>query len=355
VFFLNYDEQGGFFDHVPPPTPPTSETTGKSTVTTVGEISKGKPIGLGFRVPMIIISPWTKGGYVSSQVFDHTSVIKFVEKRFKVNCPNISPWRRAVCGDLTSVFDFDHPDSTWPTLPDTSNYVKEAEKECSTLPPPRVPVRQTFPTQEKGTKPSRALPYEFHVDGLVNAAKNSVQLTFYNTGNATFHVAVYDTETFSTPRQYTVENRKVLDDSWSINGKYGLVVYGPNGYVRQFLGYSSTIQSTTPNPEILVRYQAPSIQLTLNNTGPAECLFVVTANAYRTDGPWRFDVAAHSTVQHEWDIGASGNWYDFTVTTPNFDTHFVRRFMGRVETGKVSITDPAMATGINIPVLRLLN
>ena len=106
VFLLNYDEQGGFFDHDPPPPPPGSAAQGQTTMTTTGEVSGGQPIGLGFRVPMTVISPWSKGGYVCSQVFDHTSVIQFIEKRFGVHCPNISAWRRSVCGDLTSAFNF---------------------------------------------------------------------------------------------------------------------------------------------------------------------------------------------------------------------------------------------------------
>jgi phospholipase C len=104
AFILNYDEGGQFFDHLWAPTPPIDETDGASTVTTHGEltiaenmgVAAGNPIGLGFRVPFFVISPWTRGGYVYSEVCDHTSVIKFIEKRFGVHCPNISPWRRAM-------------------------------------------------------------------------------------------------------------------------------------------------------------------------------------------------------------------------------------------------------------------
>lgn len=60
--------------------------------------------------------------FVRSQVFDHTSVIRFIETRFGVYEPNITAWRRAVCGDLTTAFDFRTPDSRIPPLPDTSNY-----------------------------------------------------------------------------------------------------------------------------------------------------------------------------------------------------------------------------------------
>ncbi len=118
VLFINWDENDGGFDHIVPPTPPTSSSDGKSTVNTVNEIyvDNGSgfvsgPIGLGNRVPLLAISPWSKGGFVNSQVFDHTSLICFIERRFGPHYPsliepNITPWRRVIVGDLTSIFNF---------------------------------------------------------------------------------------------------------------------------------------------------------------------------------------------------------------------------------------------------------
>src|SRR6185503_15137096 len=100
---------------------------GASTVSVEGENYGGEPVGLGPRVPMLVVSPWSKGGFVNSQVFDHTSVIRFLEQRFGVQEPNISPWRRAVCGDLTSAFDFIACDVAGASLPDTSGYIAEAD------------------------------------------------------------------------------------------------------------------------------------------------------------------------------------------------------------------------------------
>src|SRR6202034_3818592 len=100
----------------------------------------GLPYGLGPRVPMIAVSPWSKGGFVCSQVFDHTSVIRFIEARFGVAEPNITPWRRAVCGDLTSAFDFaGRPDAGRPPLPDTSGYRAMADEQSRIPVPPAVP------------------------------------------------------------------------------------------------------------------------------------------------------------------------------------------------------------------------
>jgi phospholipase C len=115
VLFINYDEEGGFFDHMVPPTPPANSSLGASTVKTTNELYAGDsshpagPYGLGMRVPMLVVSPWSKGGWVDSQVFDHTSVIRFLEARFGVTESNITPWRRAVTGDLTSAFNFARP------------------------------------------------------------------------------------------------------------------------------------------------------------------------------------------------------------------------------------------------------
>jgi phospholipase C len=87
----------------------------------------------------MIISPWTRGGYVYSEIADHTSTIKFLEKRFGIRCPNISPWRRAITGDLTQAFNFTHPDYSWPKLPfDKGDWVR-TEIECAFNPPPVVP------------------------------------------------------------------------------------------------------------------------------------------------------------------------------------------------------------------------
>lgn len=128
-------------------------------------IEKDHPIGLGFRVPMIIVSPWTRGGYVYSGVADHTSSIKFLEKRFNFTCENISPWRRAIASDLLDAFDFKNPDYSWPDhLPDTSDNYNKTGKQCHDLPKPVIPKTQSFPKQEPGTKKSRSLPYDIKVN-----------------------------------------------------------------------------------------------------------------------------------------------------------------------------------------------
>jgi phospholipase C len=119
VFILDYDENDGLFDHVAPPVPPPG---------TPDEFVKGLPIGGGFRVPCIVVSPWTAGGWVCSQPFDHTSVVQFLEKFTGVQEPNISAWRRQAFGDMTSAFRFDQDKSQQPpSLPDANSALTQAQ------------------------------------------------------------------------------------------------------------------------------------------------------------------------------------------------------------------------------------
>ena len=166
VLFVNFDENGGFFDHVPPVTAPAG-TPGEYVTapavpdpTVVGNPPITGPIGLGFRVPMLIISPFSKGGFVSSDLFDHTSVLRFLETLFGAEVPNLSAWRRATVGDLTSAFNFNSPDFSIPSLPSTLQADPQAIQECvnnlAGFTPFTVPTTQVLPTQESGspTRPS---------------------------------------------------------------------------------------------------------------------------------------------------------------------------------------------------------
>jgi phospholipase C len=244
VFVLNYDEGGQFYDHHWVPLPPSSPADGKSTVTTMGELlpvaqqglPAGTPYGLGFRVPLVIVSPWTRGHLVYSEVCDHTSVIKFVEKRFKVKCPNVSPWRRAIVGDLSAAFDWANPDFTWPALPSTERNVNASAWQCAHNPPPKLPLFQKMPVQEPGSRVLRPLPYVLSVTAAVASAA-SLQLTFESLGNQGAAFQVYNLADPSLPpRKYTVGAAASLDDEWPVSGGYSLAAYGPNGFVRKFSG-----------------------------------------------------------------------------------------------------------------------
>ncbi len=156
VVIINHDENGGFFDHVAPPTPPPGTKGEFLTVPRLPTAAGGirGPIGLGFRVPCIIVSPWTRGGFVSSETFDHTSVLQLIERRFGAEVPNLSRWRRSVTGDLTSAFNFvSRPDYSIPRLPPTSAtspLVTTAPCPTGTATPYPVPARIPLPRQRPG-------------------------------------------------------------------------------------------------------------------------------------------------------------------------------------------------------------
>jgi len=144
AFILNYDENDGIFDHVAPPVPPPG---------TPHEFIGGLPIGAGFRVPCIIVSPWTSGGWVCSQPFDHTSVLQFLEHFTGVREANISDWRRSTFGDMTSVFRFRQTEEKPPLLPDTSGPLSLARYTSDHLPKPVFPsADQQPPQQEEGSR-----------------------------------------------------------------------------------------------------------------------------------------------------------------------------------------------------------
>ncbi|MGF6572063.1 phospholipase C [Paraburkholderia sp. GAS333] len=369
VLFIMYDENDGFFDHLVPPQPATTAAQGKSTVSTEGEIhnvvnpqrggsytADGYPYGLGPRVPMTIVSPWTKGGFVCSQVFDHTSVIRFIETRFGVHEPNITAWRRAVCGDLTTAFDFRTPDSKVPPLPDTSNYKSIADNQCATQPKPTVPATPgTIDPQESGIRFARALPYELHVNGSANVSKNTFSITIANTGDQGAHFYVYATNRTDGPWRYTVEAGKSLSETFDLtttNGVYTFEVFGPNGFVRKFAGNTQATSQTTQlaglhignkpaQPEVIVQYDVANgnVFLKFSNSGGGIARLTVTDNAYGARARPVL-VPAGIAIEEAWVLASSHHWYDLTVTS-NDDASFSRRLAGHVENGRPSISDPA--------------
>jgi phospholipase C len=343
VLLVMFDENDGFYDHMPPPAPPSRDATGKllggSTVDLAGmhhlvrnptekkferDYLMGRPYGLGPRVPLYVISPWSRGGWVNSQVFDHTSVIRLLEQRFGVQEPNIAPWRRAVCGDLLTCFDFKTPnDKPFPALPPTAEPARRAKAMGRTKPP--TPAAIVAPEQAKGARPSRALPYAPSVDAGFQG--EAIGLTFRNPGAAAAVLQVYDRLRLGeVPRRYTVAPGASLVDAWPV-GAYDLQVLGPNGFHRRFVGAAAGV-------EAVAKTDGERIVLTLSNPG-ATARDVVVEGAKS----WRVTLAPGETRHHGWPT--THGWYDLTVRHDG-DTTWLRRFAGRVETGKDSISDPLM-------------
>jgi phospholipase C len=161
ALFVTYDENGGFFDHVVPITAPPGTAGEYVTVpavpdpTVIGSPAINGPIGLGVRVPTFVISPFSRGGFVSSDLFDHTSLLRFLETRFGAEVPNLSAWRRATVGDMTKAFNFTMPNASVPSLPSTTAALPAILAQCAAnlagTTPYVLPSPQAQPTQETGT------------------------------------------------------------------------------------------------------------------------------------------------------------------------------------------------------------
>ncbi|MFI1203184.1 phosphocholine-specific phospholipase C [Streptomyces sp. NPDC020883] len=346
ALFITYDENDGYFDHVVPPFPPASADQGRSTVDTALEHFPGNatyaagPYGLGQRVPMLVVSPWSTGGYVCSEVFDHTSVIRFMERRFGVHEPNISPWRRAICGDLTSAFDFSLENTKPASLPDTKGYQPPDHKRHDSY-HPTPPANPVLPKQEAGSRPSRPLRYAPLTDGKADVAGGRFTLTFSGGGAAGACFLVTSGNRTDGPWTYTTEAGKTLSDTWNSaysKGSHDLTVHGPNGFLRTFRG-----PGKKATPEVTARHDAASGRLELSFTNPGTAPVRLTvANAYG-GAKQTVRVDPGGTVTQRVDLTASKRWYDLTVTADT-DAGFLRRLAGHVETGKPGVSDPALHT-----------
>jgi phospholipase C len=356
ALLVMFDENDGFFDHVPPPAPPSRDASGnmlgESTVDVAGDYHlarhpteakserddlMGRPYGLGPRVPLYVISPWSRGGWVNAEVSDHTSVIRFLEKRFGVIEPNISAWRRAVCGDLTSCFDFKTPNEGVAKLPETAEVAKRVATVTKRTTPP-TPETPTAPVQVAGVRPSRPLPYDLAVNDLAEPGR--LRLTFINSGEAGAVFHVYDCLRLDqAPRRYTVGAQNRLNGEWKA-GAYDLCVYGPNGFYRRFTGSGA---GARPSVSVLHEKRGPELVVSLRNRTDAKERIVVTPTAYADRlKPWTAQLAAKSgSASHDWQLKATHGWYDFTLTRES-DPAWRVRIAGRVESGAPSMSDPAM-------------
>ncbi|MFE4176174.1 phosphocholine-specific phospholipase C [Streptomyces sp. NPDC056909] len=379
ALFITYDENDGYFDHVVPPYPPASAAQGASTVDTSLDHFPGDsrhaagPYGLGQRVPMLVVSPWSTGGYVCSEVFDHTSIIRFMERRFGVREPNISPWRRAVCGDLTSAFDFGLKDTRPASLPDTDAY-EPADHERHPSYRPTPPDRAALPKQEKGSRPARPLPYAPFADGSSTPSTGRFTLTLSGGASAGASFTVTSANRADGPWTYSTGAGQRLSDTWNTaysNGVYDLSVFGPNGFLRTFQG-----SGTAAGPEVTARHEAHegrgehgshgeheghgghgghgSRRGPGKDSGAARVVLTLT-NATRTDRRLTITdayggksvtvkVPAGGQVVHPVELRGDKRWYDLTVVSDK-DKGFLRRLAGHVENGAPGVSDPAIITG----------
>jgi phospholipase C len=397
IFILTYDENDGYFDHAPSfaaADPRRPETGGASIGIDTAldytcredelrlgvdeQEARSGPIGLGYRVPMIVASPWTRGGWVNSQVFDHTSTLMFLERFVgqkygkAVREENISAWRRTVSGDLSSVFrphdekqpalDFLNRDrfvvgieqARYKEIP--SNYKKLGTDEIDDI--NRDPRRSLFTShQEPGTRPACALPYELYAEGSPTADGAHFELLLTagtgihgdKSAGAPFNVYLRNLKDSSSggfrAATYAVSAGDTLRPRFSLSdfgdAGYSVEVLGPNGFYRAFTG--------TPNSwmvriqtEYQKRHDRPTGNLIvlLHNPGPEPLRVTVAERAYRSKSH-RKTLVPNGSASLKLDLHHSHGWYDFSVKADGSSAE--ARMAGRVETGRSTLSDPLMA------------
>ena len=203
------------------------------------------------------------------------------------------------------------------------------------LPPPAVPSHQAMPAQESGGRPARALPYRLQVHGAVQVSVFA--LDFVNDGEVGAPFSVWSAGANRGPWFYTVAAGSRLMAELPIGPDgYDLTVQGPNGFLRHFAGGGAG------GLEIEAAYlpQQDRIAVTLHNVGAARHV-TVSPGAYR-HGPTRaHPLAAGQTLTDAWRIDRSAHWYDLIVTS-DADPRWSRRLSGHMETGRPSVSDPAI-------------
>lgn len=400
IFVLTYDENDGYYDHVPPfgaPHPDKKETgyaAGSSMeyIKASQEFASKKvraenvresSIGLGYRVPMVIASPWTRGGWVNSQVFDHTSSLQFLEHflenktKKKITETNISQWRKNVCGNLSSVFrPYNGEVIPQPAFLQREEYVKTVHKALYKDVPKNfkkltqqeieqiniAPYSSPWmPKQEPGTRPSTALPYQLVVNGNYNLVTKAFDISF-EARNEVFGKAAAGSPFTVYAGNYLQEKMQVLNyaaaagekinDTYGIEnfeqGIYQLNIHGPNGFYRKFNGTANDpaieISCTYQQNKLRSKVLTGSVEIKIVNKDRQEITVDISDNAFSSVGKTITLGAAGTksgTAIHIFDTVKGQGWYDFSITVTENNV-FEKRYAGRVETGKPGITDPVM-------------
>ena len=395
IFILTYDENDGYFDHVAPFSAPNpyQKDSGKVSQgidTRLEYVRKEEQyhpesgresnIGLGYRVPMIIASPWSRGGWVNSQVFDHTSPLQFLERfishktKSNIKETNITAWRRAVCGDLTSAFrPYNGEVIAKPEFVQKKPFIasihqaqyKDVPKGFKALSVAEIDqldqeprISPYFPQQEKGIKDSCRLPYELYVDGYFNEETAQYQISFesasriFGPASSGSAFTVYSETPYHDERgrswNYATVPGDRLQDSWSLDAfyhrAYKLSVYGPNGFFRSFAGGKEN-----PKIKISCRYESNKkdngftgrLLIEIANQENRQVEVLLQDNSYG-QGAKSIQVRSGSSKVVDIDLSKQHYWYDVTVMCTGY-LDFYEQFAGRIEVGENSKSDPLMA------------
>jgi phospholipase C len=322
ALFITYDEHDGFFDHQLPPFPEASVTD---------EHIDGLPIGPGTRVPMMICSPWTRGGYVDSNVYDHTSMLQFLATWTGVKPANVTPWRASVTGDLTTAFDFRHPDFSVPRNIPTLDQTWALTQLTGGSTTPPAEGDQKMPTQEPGTRPHRPTNYQLHADVTVNRTSSQVTATLTNTGKVGASFAIYpDALLTVAATPVTVLPHAPGSYVWDAAltaGKYAFSIYGPDGFLTSFAGTVVPAgHSSGPVPAVTAALRSKAVELTLANEGQQQVTYTLNPNDF--EGHKQTVTVRHGASKKVRWPGNRDGYYDVVITAST--DGFRRRYAGRI-------------------------
>ena len=404
IFIVTYDENDGYYDHVVPYSIPDNNKpeTGKVSagidteiehVRLANELKQGvpekgareAPIGLGFRVPMLIASPWSRGGKVCSQLFDHTSTLQFLEtfvnQKYKkdIRIENISAWRRTIAGDLTAAFaPFDGASKPLPFLKrdafvETIYNAKFKDEPGMAQPLSDKEIQKAAASntlnsimskQEKGVRKACAIPYQLSAFGKLSADRKSFEMgmgansQIFGKNAAGSPFTVYAPVKFKGKEgqeeicrnwSFAVKANDELRYNWPLSSfegnSYHLRLNGPNGFYREFKGSAQdpAIEiTTTEELNRLTKLPTGNIKVLIRNNGSKAVRVNLIDQSY---GAAKIDkeIAAKAETYLVLNLKDSYGWYDFEVKSPGID--FAQRFAGKIETGKESFTDPLMGRG----------
>jgi len=352
IFILCYDENDGFFDHIPPfiaPHPGRPET-GKTSkgIDTTEDVSdahgRDHSIGLGYRCPLLVVSPWSRGGCVNSQVFDHTSVLMLIESWLEgrgtpVKETNISDWRRTVCGDMTSVFrPYGGESYPVPKFLERDSEVSRIHKASFKKRPtpgavierPELAGFDVGAFQEKGTRPACPLPYRIEANLAIELGEVVVTMESRGEVGSPFNFYLYGSAFVA--RAYAVSAGDKIEDRLAAKGDVRARIDGPNGFLRE-------VQSAgSPGFSVNAKVDGKALSLQIKNLGSADIEVEVRDDSYGAKSQ-KVALRGGQSKSVRLSTEPGKQWYDF-VAASGSTSH---RFAGKIETGAWGVTDPAMA------------
>ena len=276
ALFVTYDENDGYFDHVPPALPAGLRRPGR-----VHRRHRARPLPRRRQLRRRPLRPRPARPDARRLPVEHRRLRLLRGLRPHLHHPvhgaplrrrtsrNISPWRRAICGDLTSAFDFGLQTHQAGAAARHRRLRAAGQRAARQLCAASRPANPVLPKQEQGSRPTRPLPYAPLVDGVRRPPPPGASRSPSAAGDdrpapaSSSPPATAPTAPGRTPRRPARRSPTPGTPSYS-KDVYDLTVHGPNGFLRTFKG-----DGKTAGPEVTARHDATAgrLELTLTNPG----------------------------------------------------------------------------------------